>query len=94
MNMVRIRKVDPSTLPRNGADQIWTWVRYQGVTTPVVASDDQYCLQFPDGSQQWVEKWDVEPLWWDRQPGEVERMKEDAARRDPRNHPTERYRKP
>ncbi len=79
-----------SDLPWNGAESILSWVRYQGVIVPVVGADDQYLLQFADGSQQWVEKWDCDSIFWERTEEDLQQMKDDAARRPHRNKPSER----
>ncbi len=79
-----------SDLPWNGAESVWSWVRYKGEIVPVVGADDQYQLQFADGSHQWVEKWDCESIFWERSEEDVQRMKDDAARRPGRNKPSER----
>ena len=46
-----------------GANSVFTFVKLRGRILPVVASDDQYCVQFPDGTQLWVEKWECQSLW-------------------------------
>jgi hypothetical protein len=58
-----------SKYPNYGADQVWTYVTLRGHVLPVVASDDQYCLRFPDGSQLWVEKWECETAFPSASPG-------------------------
>lgn len=77
-------------LPWNGAKSVWSWVRYQGEIVPVVGFDDQYCIRFPDGSTQWIEKWDAESIFWEQTAEDVQRMKDDAARRPHRNKPIAR----
>jgi hypothetical protein len=67
--------------PWNGASQVLFWGRVDGVVLPIVASDDQYCVRFPDGTQLWIEKWDVHPLKRDRDEVEIARMKEQEMRR-------------
>lgn len=69
-------------LPRYGAKQVWTFVKVRGHVLPVVAADDQYCVQFPDGTSVWMEKWDVDSAWDDiPYARDKEELKREALRR-------------
>lgn len=76
-------------IPKQGS--AYFYVRYQGEILPVVAADDQYCVEFSDGSRQWIEKWDGAPLLYDRTPKEIKELKERVRRYGNGNRATDRY---
>ena len=75
-------------LPTYGAKNYWTFVKLRGHVLPVIASDDQFCVQFPDGTTVWIEKWECETAFpqFKRPPGRLEELKDEAKRRAKHGH--------